>query len=978
MKKNSSEKIKRPILLNPQVHISVAIIVILVAVCGFFAYQYGEKISNQRRQMYMLAATEATKEQIQNWYHELISKCRLLMLSHENESMMYSAILRKYPQKNALRGMHHIGFHKYLEKLEEHLDCENIFVVNDKGEIETSVRDEIFAIADEIEKKVSEAIEKRSIVTTPVEIDSTNRRPYIYVVIPFSPNISDGGKILFSNYALLLKFDLEKELSHILHPSSVIRSKTFEELLVLKKGGKVVIMNKLSDDKKRWLPIEISIAENRSPSNFVLGGNEGFFRGIDYRGKEVISTTAYIPELKWGVVEKIDKSEAFNVLRPIISFVVGIAIFIILAFGFFVSRYAKVHGESAARKIKKLRQYRSALLSVYPDIIVNIDLDGNIIWLNETGKDFFGEDAIGKKIAFFMTAMSRDIVKDNYYEFLFSGKKANVTSVQIFKRKDGQERVLSWSSCFLYDDEGRKNGVLATARDITEQKAAEKRIEESEEYLRTIFSSLVDGIVVIDKEMVITDVNNYICDLLGYSREELVGEKLFKIYPDAGYSLLKKSIEKHFEEEVTISGLEINLLAKEGEIIPTSIKAVLLRDAEGKVFGSLGLIRDMREVKILQENLIQAEKLSSIGEMAAGVAHELNNPLTAIIGYSNLLMDKKVSNDVKRQLQIINQQSQRCQNIVSNLLMFSRKYSAKKEYVNLNDLIKSTIALTAYDMNSGGIIIEEEYAEGMPSAFVDGNKLQQVFVNLIQNARYAVEVADKKEKKISVKTAFDEKFFTIEVADTGIGIEKDKIKKIFDPFFTTKEVGKGTGLGLSISYGIIKEHGGDIYVRSKPREGTKFIVKLPVLEGKPEESKKVESPDIDKDGITFGKKRVLVIDDEEVIRDILELYLTDDGHDVDLTASARHALRMIKEKRYDLIFSDIRMPDLDGLSFLEQLRYIDGSLADRVIFITGDSLSLDSFGGDNGNGIENTILTKPFTIEDVRKVMQNFSSISSS
>jgi len=466
--------------------------------------------------------------------------------------------------------------------------------------------------------------------------------------------------------------------------------------------------------------------------------------------------------------------------------------------------------------------------------------------------------------------------------------------------------------------------------------------------------------------MNITDANEYIYSLLGYFKDELIGEKLFKIYPDAGYGLLKKSIERHFEDEVSISGLEIDLLTKSGETVPTSIKAVLLRDYEGKVFGSLGLIRDMREVKVLQQTLVQSEKLSSVGEMAAGVAHELNNPLTAIIGYSNLLMDKDIPEEIAKQIEIINQQSQRCQNIVSNLLMFSRRYEAKQDSVDLNELAKTTIALTAYDMRSSGITIEEKYEDGLPLAFIDGNKIQQVLVNLFQNARYAVEQNENGEKKIGITTKKQNNLLEIEVSDTGIGIGPEKIQKIFDPFYTTKKVGEGTGLGLSISYGIIKEHGGDIYVRSKPGKGTQFVIKLPFGTAGEKNAAKIEKGDVEE--VEFRKKTVLVIDDEEVIRDVLNLYLSDEGHAVDSTESAIKALEMIKRKNYDMIFSDVRMPDMNGLKFLEKLNEINEPLAQKVVFITGDSMSLDSIG--NGNGFKNLILTKPFTINDVKGVFQ--------
>jgi len=632
---------------------------------------------------------------------------------------------------------------------------------------------------------------------------------------------------------------------------------------------------------------------------------------------------------------------------------------LLLSSGFVGYMYWKKHRDGKVKSFAEMKIFRDTLIDVFPDIIAHIDNEGNILWLNDSGLHFFGEGAIGKKI-------------EDYID------KAEISQITpgislSFNRKDGQKRILSWTSKAMVDSEGKAAGQISTARDITEQRLAENQIEKSERYLKTVFSSIIDGIAVIDLNDKITDVNDYICSLLGFKKEELIGKELYILYPPESHEFIRSSLKKHFRDGEPINGLEIELLSKSGEIIPTSIRAVLLKNEGGVPFASLGVVRDMREIKSLQENLIQAEKLSSVGELISGVAHELNNPLTAIIGYSGVLMGRDIPSDVKKEVEVINTQSTRCQNIISNLLMFSRKYESKKVNIDLNSIVESTLALNIYDMRSSGIEVIEDYGPGLPEAYLDANRIQQVILNLLQNARHAVEAKGSGVKRIKVATRFDKKKFLIEISDTGIGISSKNLRKIFDPFFTTKEAGKGTGLGLSISYGIVKEHGGQILLNSKEGVGTSFIVELPLVkqsvsetgntgENKTEMNSKIE------------KKRILVIDDEPVITDILMLFLEEDGHVVDVTQSAVEGLKRISKNGYDVVFSDVKMPDLDGVSFLKRVREINPAYADKIIFITGDTSSIKAL--DNSSDINNIVLSKPFTMDDVRKKLEDFFSYS--
>jgi C4-dicarboxylate-specific signal transduction histidine kinase len=232
-------------------------------------------------------------------------------------------------------------------------------------------------------------------------------------------------------------------------------------------------------------------------------------------------------------------------------------------------------------------------------------------------------------------------------------------------------------------------------------------------------------------------------------------------------------------------------------------------------------------LELTQAQLVQTEKLAAIGELAAGVAHELNNPLTGVVGFTQLLLqDETLNAQQKEDLENIHKQSQRCRQIIQHLLQFSRRKEPKKELLDLAPLVKNTLELIQYELSSSGIGVESRLDENAPQVMGDPHQLQQVILNLATNALQALEGRPDARIILTVEKKGNKVRFTC--ADNGPGIRKDVLSKIFNPFFTTKPVGKGTGLGLSISYGIVKEHGGGIWAESEEGAGASFIVELPV------------------------------------------------------------------------------------------------------------------------------------------------------
>jgi len=324
--------------------------------------------------------------------------------------------------------------------------------------------------------------------------------------------------------------------------------------------------------------------------------------------------------------------------------------------------------------------------------------------------------------------------------------------------------------------------------------------------------------------------------LFGYSMEEAIRTKNAEDFYPFGKAreIMKKLKNKNFGGEGTLTATRVDVVNEAGEVIPVEMTANLIYEGDKEV-ASTGIFYDLREKiaaeKKLKEILIQvaqSEKMASLGQLAAGVAHEINNPLTGILLYGNLALER-VENDenpVRRYLKSVIDDAERCRDIVKNLLAYSRQASPTKEIFQVNSLIEHSLNLIRDQELLLNITVVKEMSDEMMLIHADKNQLSQVIINLVMNAADAMEkkgaLTFRTYRKKPLKKVY------IEVSDTGCGISEEHLSKIFDPFFTTKETGKGTGLGLSTSYGIIKENGGQISIKDTSNRGTTFLIELPL------------------------------------------------------------------------------------------------------------------------------------------------------
>jgi two-component system NtrC family sensor kinase len=357
--------------------------------------------------------------------------------------------------------------------------------------------------------------------------------------------------------------------------------------------------------------------------------------------------------------------------------------------------------------------------------------------------------------------------------------------------------------------------------------------------------------------------------------------------------------------------------------------------------------------------------MSSVGQLVSGVAHELNNPLTGITGFAQLLLLREdLPDDARKQIETIYAEAERASKIVSNLLTFARRRRAQKEPSNLNTLLERVLELRNYDLRVRNIDTELDLDGSLPATLADPNQIQQVFLNIIINAEQAMR-ADSGTGTLRIATGVRGGAIVVSFEDSGPGMSAETVRRIFDPFFTTKEAGEGTGLGLTISYGIIEEHGGRIWAESASGRGTTFFIELPIVQGTAARPAPDAEPQRD---VAVERRRVLVVDDEASIQQLLTGVLEMDGHSVMLASNGREALDLVQREAFDVIITDMKMPVMGGADLFAGLRDSGNSLARRVIFITGDTVAPDT--RKFLQTVDNAVLAKPFRLRDVREAVR--------
>ncbi len=486
----------------------------------------------------------------------------------------------------------------------------------------------------------------------------------------------------------------------------------------------------------------------------------------------------------------------------------------------------------------------------------------------------------------------------------------------------------------------------------------------AEQRYRTLFQNVQEGVFISTPAGRFLDFNEAFLRMMGYpSREALMGVDItstcFVLPEDREY------YKRLLRENGSVHNFEYQLRRHGGDVMTVSESSVAVRSSAGAVLCYQGFVRDVTERKRDQERLLQREKLAAIGQMIAGVAHELNNPLTAILGYSQLLADgPHVTPRGAEFVAKIYKQTGRTHRIVQNLLRFASQRQPERALLNLPEILDDTLALREYDLKLNNITVHRDGDAPLPAPLGDAHQIQQVFLNILTNAMDAI-LQHARGGEIWVRTGALDGAVEVTFTDSGRGVENPL--RVFDPFYTTKAVGQGTGLGLSICYGIVRDHGGEITVRNSPPRGATFSVLLPAAAGDSPQPARPMGVETFSDSESLG--RVLLVDDEEAVLDLEEEILRPLADFILVARSGREAIAVLETHPVDLLVTDLKMPgDVSGHDLYDWLVLHRPELAHRVVFTMSDSGHSEARKLAEDSGCP--CVQKPFQVETLRAAVR--------
>ena len=509
-------------------------------------------------------------------------------------------------------------------------------------------------------------------------------------------------------------------------------------------------------------------------------------------------------------------------------------------------------------------------------------------------------------------------------------------------------------------------------KSIAQREAAKWRLVESE--LRSVLDCVQVGIVLFDPSGRVRFSNVRFGKIFGLNARDLERIENAKELEELIALRLQDPEAFAAPRRVLLRGAgepghdELEIIRPARRVIERFWHPVL--DVEGRAVGWLELYSDVTGERQIQSKMLQTEKMAALGQLVSGIAHELNNPLTSIMGYAQLLLGHGLPPARLSEARNVYHEAERARRIVKNLLYFARENKPERTRVDLNEIVERTLALRSYELKVENIMVECDLAPSLPQTMADPYQLQQVVLNLVVNAEQAL-LEGRGRGHVWIRTKHviqsvgdrSEHRILLEVSDDGPGIPPEIASRVFDPFFTSKPSGVGTGLGLSIVYGIVHQHGGEVTLESQPGTGTRFVVDLPVVAAQAQDLAAAPPPSIGKSE-TVVTGRVLVVEDEPTVAQLIVDVLGEEGDQVEAVLDSQEGLTRLSRGRYDLVICDLRMPRLDGPAFYEALVRAGSPVRNRILFITGDVLASRTTEFLESHGLP--YLVKPFLVEELK------------
>jgi len=878
---------------------------------------------------------------------------------------------------------------KRFQAIRKHKGYDNIILAGTDGRILLSLNSGLTDLASNTKQLVDRAISSQNVVFGDFFRCPNDNRIYLDVAAPIF------GEDNLPAAALILRSDPAQQVYPLIQ-SWPVPSKTAETLLVRKDGDDVLFLNTLRHRPDKPQTFRIPIAKTEVPAVRAALGQTGLFEGRDYRDMEVLADIRSVPNSPWFMMTKADTDEILSIARyrgSLIGLITLTLTFLAwTSMGFFYKHQGKRAFQELFQTEHNLREaekeYKTTLYSI-GDAVITTDMNGRIRQMNPVAERLTGwteSQVKGKPTEDVFRIISEETgetVKNPVQKVLENGKIIGLANHALLVSKDGTQIPITDSGAPIRDENGDVTGVVLVFRDQTRERDLSRllsaRLEllmESESRFRLLFENLPVAYQSLDAQGNFLDINKTWLAELGYTKEEVIGKWFGDFLAGDGPGLFQQGFET-FKAANEIHGIEYEMRRKDGSPITVFFEGRISRDINNAFDRTHCVFVNITHQKNMESQLRQAQKMESVGRLAGGVAHDFNNMLMVIIGYTEIVLGQVDPGlPIFKDLQEILNAARRSANLTRQLLAFARKQTINPVVLDLNDTISSMLKLLRKLIGEDIDLAWKPGADIWPVK-MDPAQIDQILANLLINAKDAIGGVGA----VTIETEnveFDEdycahhvgfvlgKYTLIAVSDTGAGMDKETRDRIFEPFFTTKGLGKGTGLGLATVFGIVKQNNGFINVYSEPGQGTTFKIYLPRTEsGVVEEAIAVSSKNL------MGNETVLLVEDEESILNLGTTILTQYGYTVLSAKSPSDALIMAKHsgEPIHLLVTDVVMPEMNGKELMERISAVRPGI--KCLFMSGYTANAIAHHGVLDSGVH--FLQKPFSVrhlaEKIREVL---------
>ena len=620
--------------------------------------------------------------------------------------------------------------------------------------------------------------------------------------------------------------------------------------------------------------------------------------------------------------------------------------------------------------------------------VATIDPSGIVTYASSYFEELFRfpvTEFVGKHFTSLMTTKERAIAM-MLLEKMTTGERFPVAT-WLLRRADGTATWVETRVTIIRETDGSVTGYITVTRDMSERRLAQQALVRTRANYDALVRRAVYGVYRAERNQRMLDANPAMLELLGYeTREELLALDLaVDVYADiSDHEWLVRTAENGELDD----WVEVTWRRRDGELIDVRLSLRMVEGEDGGPPVFEGIAEDVTERHRRDERLRRSERMASLGHMLAGVAHELNNPLASISGFSQLLLRGTWPADDRKALETIGREARRAERVVRDLLTFARQGNVtRSELVDLHGVIRHIVDTQRYALDTRGVRVQLLLSEQPVFVQGDTGRLEQVMLNLVVNARQALE-ATRGERamaeallELTIATVVvDREFVVVNVIDNGAGISPSLLGRIWDPFFTTKEEGVGTGLGLSVVHSIVTEHGGVVDVHSELGRGTEFTVRLPLIDAPAAETDAM--PVTGEAAVPNGAEHtpigraldILVVDDEVAIISFLTRFLTSRGHAVVGASDGLHAIRIAEQFTFDVVVCDLHMPEMDGVELIRRMRTLPSCSGTRYVLSSGDGSESPIMGRAEALGVDG-LLAKPYTIDQLVSVVEGIPAL---